>query len=89
MGREFGESRRIVTPVTHNAPMATVYTVQADSKSEATTGLEQMCVALGLVPMASGRVFEVPGRGGRWMARAVPDQQRQPGLTCTLPNDAS
>lgn len=57
--------------------MGTVISVQADSKGEAAAWLEKLR-ALGLIPMASGRVFEVPGRGGRWMARAVPDEA-EPG----------
>ena len=53
--------------------MGTMVAVTADSEAEAKRRLERL-QEIGPVPMASGRVFEAPGRGGRWMARAEPRQ---------------
>lgn len=49
--------------------MATVFTVQADSRGECESRLARLCADYGLVPVL--RPMESLGTG-RWMARATP-----------------
>lgn len=50
-------------------PMATVFSVQADSEVECRRELERLCRDYGLVPLM--RPMESLGTG-RWLARATP-----------------
>lgn len=52
--------------------MDLVVTVQGRTRESVQAELARMCRELGYEPMAGGRVMEIPGRGGRWMARAMP-----------------
>jgi hypothetical protein len=54
---------------------AAMVTVQADTRGETESLLARVCAALDLEPLAAGKAYEVPGRGGRWMARAQPAQE--------------
>lgn len=59
---------------------AAMVTVQADTRGETESLLARVCTALDLQPLAAGKAFEVPGRGGRWMARAQPADQEPKSL---------
>jgi hypothetical protein len=57
--------------------MGTMVSVQADTRAETEAMLAELCEKVGLRPLGAGRAFEVPGRGGRWMARAEPQREQQ------------